>query len=60
MHGVLKWLVEGKLTRKQVVEQGFREIRKEFLERLKGRIEGLLAAERNRRGAELRQQGEKV
>ena len=52
--------LEGKLTLKQVVEQGFAEIRQEFLERLQRSIEGLLVAERDRRVAELRQQGEKV
>jgi len=52
--------LEGKLTLKQVVEQGFEEIRQEFLERLRRTIEGLLVAERDRRVAELRQQGEKV
>jgi len=52
--------LEGKLTLKQVVEQGFEEIRQSFLEQLKKTIEGLLRAERDRRAAELRQQGEKV
>ncbi len=52
--------LEGKLTLKQVVEQGFEEIRQGFLEQLKGTIEGLLRAERDRRIAQLRQQGEKV
>jgi len=52
--------LEGRLTLKQVVEQGFAEIREEFLERLKRTIEGLLVAERDRRVVELRQQGEKV
>ncbi|MBI1941430.1 MAG: transposase [Acidobacteria bacterium] len=52
--------LEGKLTLKQVVEQGFAEIRQEFLGRFKRTIEGLLEAERDRRIVELRQQGEKV
>lgn len=52
--------LEGKLTLKQVVEQGFAEIREGFLEGLKRSIEGLLVAERDRRVAELRQRGEKV
>jgi transposase-like protein len=52
--------LEGKLTLKQVVEQGFAEIRQEFLGRFKGTVEGLLEAERDRRIVELRQQGEKV
>jgi putative transposase len=52
--------LEGKLTLKQVVEQGFAEIRQEFLARLQRSIEGLLRAERDRRVAERRQQGEKV
>lgn len=52
--------LEGKLTLKQVVEQGFAEIRQGFLEQLKGTIEGLLGAERDRRIAQFRQQGQKV
>jgi putative transposase len=52
--------LEGKLTLKQVVEQGFEEIRQSFLEQLKQAIEGLLRAERDRRVAALRQRGEKV
>lgn len=52
--------LEGKLTLKQVVEQGFEEIRKAFLEQLKATIEGLLRAERDRRVAALRQEGKKV
>ena len=52
--------LEGKLTLKQVVEQGFAEIRQSFLEQLKKTVEGLLRAERDRRVAQLRQQGEKV
>jgi putative transposase len=52
--------LEGKLTLKQVVEQGFEEIRQGFLEQLKGTIEGLLEAERDRRVEALRQQGQKV
>lgn len=52
--------LEGKLTLQQVVEQGFEEIRQGFLEQLKATIEGLLRAERDRRIAALRQQGEKV
>jgi transposase-like protein len=52
--------LEGTLTLKQVVEQGFEEIRQSFLEQLKKTIEGLLRAERDRRVAALRQQGEKV
>jgi len=52
--------LEGKLTLKQVVEQGFAEIRREFLGQLKRSVEGRLLAERDRRVAELRRQGEKV
>jgi putative transposase len=52
--------LEGKLTLKQVVEQGFAEIRDQFLGQLKRVVEGLLAAERDRRLAELQRQGEKV
>jgi transposase-like protein len=52
--------LEGNLTLKQVVEQGFEEIRQGFLGLLKKSIEGLLKGERDRRVAALRQQGEKV
>ena len=52
--------LEGKLTLKQVVEQGFEQIRESFLEQLKRTVEGLLEAERDRRVEALRQQGEKV
>jgi transposase-like protein len=52
--------LEGKLTLKQVVEQGFAEIRERFLQQLKKTVEGLLCAERDRRVAALRQRGEKV
>jgi putative transposase len=52
--------LEEKLTLKQVVDQGFEEIRQSFLEQLKKTIEGLLRAERDRRIAVLRQRGEKV
>ena len=52
--------LEGKLTLKQVVEQGFAEIRQSFLERLKNTVEGLLEAERDRRVTALRQEGKKV
>jgi len=51
--------VQGRLTLKQVVE-GFREIWKEFLGQSQRSKEGLLVAERDRRIAQLRQQGEKV
>lgn len=46
--------LEGKLTLKPVVEQGFGEIREEFLERLKRSVEGLLLTERDRRVNERR------
>ncbi len=49
--------LEGNLTLKQVVEQGFEEIRQGFLEQLKKTIEGLLKAERDRRVAALRNRG---
>ena len=52
--------LEGNLTLKQVVEQGFEQIRQSFLEQLKKTIEGLLESERDRRVAALRQQGQKV
>lgn len=46
--------LEGKLTLKPVVEQGFEEIREEFLERLRRSVEELLLAERDRRVNERR------
>jgi transposase-like protein len=52
--------LEGKLTLKQVVEQGFAEIREQFLGQLKRVVEGLLVAERDRRIAEFQRRGEKV
>jgi putative transposase len=52
--------LEGKLTLKQVVEQGFAEIEAQFLGQLKRVVEGLLVAERDRRIAELQRQGQKV
>jgi transposase-like protein len=52
--------LEGKLSLKQVVEQGFEEIRQSFLQQLKKTVEGLLEAERDRRVGALREQGEKV
>jgi len=52
--------LEGRLTLKQVVEQGFAEVRDQFLGQLKRAVEGLLEAERDRRIAELRAQGQKV
>ncbi len=52
--------LEGKLALKQVVEQGFEEIRQGFLEELKKAIEALLRAERDRHIAALRQEGKQV
>jgi putative transposase len=52
--------LEGKLTLKQVVEQGFEQIRESFLQQLKRAVEGLLEAERDRRVEVLRQEGQKV
>lgn len=52
--------LEGKLTLKQVVEQGFEQIREGFLQQLKRAMEGLLEAERDRRVEVLRQEGQKV
>jgi hypothetical protein len=43
-----------------VVEQGFAEIRQEFLVQLKKAIEGLLKAERDRRVEGLGREGKKV
>ena len=52
--------LEGKLTLKQVVEQGLAESRGPFLGQLKRVLEGLLVAERDRRIAEFQRQGQKV
>jgi hypothetical protein len=43
--------LEASLALKQIVEQGFEEVRQGFLEQLKKMIEGLLKAERDRRVA---------
>jgi hypothetical protein len=46
--------LEGNFTLKQVVEQGFEEIRESLLQQMKKTIEGLLCAEGDRRIAALR------
>jgi putative transposase len=50
----------GRLALQEVVEQGWKQLQGGFLEQLKKTIEGLLAAERDRRVAEGRERGEKV
>src|SRR3984885_4259933 len=50
----------GRLALQDVIEQGWKQLQGGFLEQLKKTIEGLLAAERDRRVAERRERGEKV
>jgi putative transposase len=50
----------GRLALPDVIEQGWKRLQGGFLEQLKKTIEGLLAAERDRRVAECRERGEKV
>src|ERR1700678_2471385 len=50
----------GRLALQEVVEQGWKQLQRGCLEQLKKTIEGLLAAERDRRVAEGRERGEKV
>ena len=51
---------ERRRSLKEVVQQGWDQVRDQFLEQLRGTIEGLLEAERDRRLAQFRQQGQKV
>ena len=51
---------ERRRSLKEVVQQGWDQVRDQFLEQLRGTMEGLLEAERNRRLAQFRQQGQKV
>ena len=50
----------GRLALQDVIEQGWKQLQGGFLEQLKKTIEGLLAAERDRRVAERRERGEKI
>jgi len=50
----------GRVALKDVIEQGWKQLQSGFLNQLRQTIEGLLAAERDRRVAECRQRGEKV
>ena len=50
----------GRLALQDVIEQGWKQLQGGFLNQLRQSIEGLLAAERDRRVAECRQRGEKV
>jgi len=50
----------GRVALKDVIEQGWKQLQNGFLNQLRQTIEGLLAAERDRRVAECRQRGEKV
>ena len=49
-----------RLTLRDLVEQGWKQVQQEVLQQLRRTIEGLLTAERDRRVAEARQRGEKV
>ena len=50
----------GRLALHDVMEQGWKQLQDGFLQQLRQTIEGLLAAERDRRVAECRERGEKV
>ena len=52
--------LEGRLALPEVMEQGWKQVQDQVLAQLKRTIEGLLVAERDRRVAERRRQGEKV
>ena len=49
-----------RLTLRDLIEQGWKQVQQEVLEQLRRTIEGLLAVERDRRVAEARQGGQKV
>ena len=51
---------ERRLSLKEVVQQGWDQVRDQFLEQLRRTMEGLLEAERDRRRAQFGQQGQKV
>lgn len=51
---------ESRLSLKEVVQQGWEQLRGQFLDQLRRTIEGLLQVERDRRRAQLEQQGQKV
>ena len=51
---------ERRRSLKEVVQQGWDQVRDQFLEQLRGTMEGLLEAERDRRLAQFRQQRQKV
>jgi putative transposase len=53
-------VVSERIPLREIVEQGWKELREQVLEQLKKTIEGLLVAERDRRLAERQQAGEKV
>jgi putative transposase len=50
----------GRLALRDVIEQGWKQLQDGFLRHLRQTIEGLLAAERDRRVAQCRERGEKV
>ena len=49
-----------RLTLRDLIEQGWKQVQQEVLEQLRRTIEGLLAVERDRRVAEARQGGQNV
>jgi len=49
-----------RLTLRDLIEQGWKQVQQEVLEQLRRTIEGLLQAERDRRVTEAQQRGEKV
>ena len=50
----------GRLALGEVIEQGWKQMQARLLDQLRQSIEGLLAAERDRRVSEHRQRGEQV
>ena len=53
-------MIGGRVALREVVQQGFEQVRGQFLEQLQKTIEGLLVAERDRRVTQLCRQGQKV
>lgn len=51
---------QGRISLRDVVQQGWEQLRGQFLDQLRRTIEGLLQAERDRRLGQFQQQGQKV
>lgn len=52
--------LEGRVALRELLEQAWRQVQSQAREMLKGSVEGLLEAERDRRVREAQQRGEKV